>query len=46
MEEHTPKFGGGATGTILHPAVLVADIAGNRAVLCVTAQIRYCAGSS
>lgn len=24
MEEHTPKFGGGATGTILHPAVLVA----------------------
>jgi hypothetical protein len=24
MEEHLPKFGGGATGTILHPAVLVA----------------------
>lgn len=24
MEEHTPKFGGGAAGTILHPAVLVA----------------------
>lgn len=28
MEEHAPKFGGGASETVLHPAVLVATLLG------------------